>query len=146
MGALFFLQMLYLIGLGLDVESVSVEAKRIIKSQNLSHVFLEKYTASLIDQNSLDKLNEILERDVEIVYREFMEEGAKKILELAKNEKMVQNRSIGAHTLCLLDIKVKEKTIDAVLNNTDEVKPDYFMTVNEACIQVLKFIEMAKCE
>ena len=31
-------------------------------------------------------------------------------------------------------------------SNTDEVKPDYFMTVNEACIQVLKFIEMAKCE
>jgi len=51
-----------------------------------------------------------------------------------------QNKELKAHTLCLLDIKVKEEGYDSVLKKDKEYREARFMTVNEA-LQILLDIE-----
>ncbi|CXI73917.1 diphthine methyl ester synthase, putative [Plasmodium berghei] len=41
------------------------------------------------------------------------------------------------HTLCLLDIKVKERTIENIMKNKNIYEPPKFMTVNEAIEQLI---------
>ena len=55
------------------------------------------------------------------------------------------NKSLKAHTLCLLDIKVKEESYSDVLKNKKEYKEARFMTVNEA-LQILLDIEEIRNE
>ncbi|KAJ8943002.1 hypothetical protein NQ318_008320 [Aromia moschata] len=48
------------------------------------------------------------------------------------------------HTLCLLDIKVKEPTLESLTKKKKEYMPPKFMSVAEASTQVLKIIEKHK--
>jgi len=50
--------------------------------------------------------------------------------------KIKQNRDISLHTLCLLDIKVKEQTTENLLRGNKIYEPPRFMTVN-LCIEQL---------
>jgi len=52
-----------------------------------------------------------------------------------------QNRSVGAHTLCLLDIRVKEPTMRALCRGIEEYEPPRFMTAATAARQMLEVEE-----
>lgn len=61
-------------------------------------------------------------------------------------EKIVENRKRGLHTLCLLDIKVKEPTLDSILKKKKEYMAPKFMSVAEAANQLIQIIERKKNE
>ncbi|XP_027194117.2 diphthine methyl ester synthase [Dermatophagoides pteronyssinus] len=56
-------------------------------------------------------------------------------------DKIEANINHGLHTLCLLDIKVKEQSIEAMMRGRQEYLPPTFMTVNVAAGQLLESIE-----
>ncbi|KAM0736065.1 Diphthine methyl ester synthase [Formica fusca] len=56
-------------------------------------------------------------------------------------EKIASNRQRGLHTLCLLDIKVKEPTLESILKKKREYMPPRFMSVNEAANQLIAILD-----
>lgn len=56
-------------------------------------------------------------------------------------DKIEENYQRGLHTLCLLDIKVKEPTLDSILKKVKTYMPPKFMSVSEAAEQLLQIIE-----
>ncbi|KAI8057201.1 diphthine synthase [Syncephalis plumigaleata] len=52
--------------------------------------------------------------------------------------KIQENAQIGLHTLCLLDIKVKEPTLDSIMRKRPVYEPPRYMTVNQAVEQLLE--------
>lgn len=59
--------------------------------------------------------------------------------------KIAENRAIGLHTLCLLDIKVKEASEENIIKGKANVyEPPRFMTVNQAIQQLLEIEEYKK--
>ncbi|KAL4135280.1 hypothetical protein QTP88_006900 [Uroleucon formosanum] len=56
-------------------------------------------------------------------------------------KKINQNKSNGLHTLCLLDIQVKEPTWESITKKKKEYQPSRFMEVKQACSQLLQIIE-----
>ncbi|WMV27724.1 hypothetical protein MTR67_021109 [Solanum verrucosum] len=60
-------------------------------------------------------------------------------------EKIRENRKLGLHTLCLLDIRVKEPTIESLCRGKKQYEPPRFMTVNTAIEQLLE-VEEARGE
>lgn len=58
--------------------------------------------------------------------------------------KISKNRTLGLHTLLLLDIKVKEQSIEAMMKGRNEFLPPRFMTADEACRQLLEAEEAHK--
>jgi hypothetical protein len=52
--------------------------------------------------------------------------------------KIAYNKKGGMHTLCLLDIKVKEPDFDAMMRNQTKYLPPRFMTVATAATQLLE--------
>jgi len=59
-------------------------------------------------------------------------------------DKINANYKQGLHTLCLLDIKVKEPTLESLMKKKIEYMPPKFMTVGEAAGQLLEIIEKKK--
>lgn len=55
-------------------------------------------------------------------------------------DKININRKLGLHTLCLLDIKVKEKTIENLIKKRNIYEPPRFMSVAQACSQLYDII------
>jgi diphthine synthase len=55
-------------------------------------------------------------------------------------DKIKENRAIGLHTLCLLDIKVKEQSIENMARGRLIYEPPRYMTVNQ-CVEQLLEIE-----
>lgn len=53
-------------------------------------------------------------------------------------DKIKVNLSHGFHSLCLLDIKVKERSIEALMRGLDVFEPPRFMTVNQALEQLME--------
>ena len=51
------------------------------------------------------------------------------------------NLERGFHTLCLLDIKVAERSIENMMKNRKIFEPPRFMTVAQAADQLLKIIQ-----
>lgn len=56
-------------------------------------------------------------------------------------DKINANRKHGLHTLCLLDIKVKEPTLESLTRKKKEFMPPRFMSVSEAADQLLQIIQ-----
>lgn len=56
-------------------------------------------------------------------------------------EKIASNRQRGLHTLCLLDIKVKEPTLESILKKKREYMPSKYMSVNEAAHQLIAILD-----
>lgn len=56
-------------------------------------------------------------------------------------DKIISNRRRDLHTLCLLDIKIKEPTIESISKKKREYMPTRFMSVSEAVTQLLKIME-----
>lgn len=61
-------------------------------------------------------------------------------------DKIAANRRRGLHTLCLLDIKMKEKSIENLIKGRDIYEPPRFMTASEAASQLLEILEVKKSE
>uniref|UniRef100_A0A158Q7G2 GPI alpha-1,4-mannosyltransferase I, catalytic subunit n=1 Tax=Elaeophora elaphi TaxID=1147741 RepID=A0A158Q7G2_9BILA len=55
--------------------------------------------------------------------------------------KIVENRKRGLHTLCLLDIKVKEQTVDDMMRGLNRFLPPKYMTCSEAAKQLLEIAD-----
>lgn len=53
-------------------------------------------------------------------------------------DRLVANKKLGLHTLCLLDIKVKEPTLESLARGKPVYMPPRFMTVNQALEQLLE--------
>jgi len=53
-------------------------------------------------------------------------------------DRILANRRQGLHTLCLLDIKVKEPTLESLVRGRKVYEPPRFMTVNIAVEQLLE--------
>lgn len=53
-------------------------------------------------------------------------------------EKIKRNRSLGLHTLCLLDIRVKEPSLESLCRGKKLYEPPRYMTVNTAIEQLLE--------
>lgn len=56
-------------------------------------------------------------------------------------DKISANRKHGLHTLCLLDIKVKEPTLESMTKKKKEYMPPKFMSVSEAASQLCEIVE-----
>lgn len=52
-------------------------------------------------------------------------------------DRIKQNKNLGLHTLCLLDIKVKEQSMENLLRGRKIYEPPRFMTVNQ-CVSQLR--------
>lgn len=55
-------------------------------------------------------------------------------------DKIIENKRIGLHTLCLVDIKVKEQTVENMVKRKKIYEPPRYMTVNQ-CVQQLLEVE-----
>lgn len=53
-------------------------------------------------------------------------------------DRIKENADIGLHTLCLLDIKVREQTVENMVRNLPIYEPPRYMTVNQAVEQLLE--------
>lgn len=56
-------------------------------------------------------------------------------------EKIKKNRRNGLHTLCLLDIRVKEPTMESLMKKRREYEPPRFMSCAVAAEQLVKIVE-----
>jgi len=59
-------------------------------------------------------------------------------------DKIQRNRTRGLHTLCLLDIKVKEQTVENLMRGRKVFEPPRFMSVNQAASQLMQIIDKRK--
>ncbi|CTQ40841.1 diphthine synthase [Babesia microti strain RI] len=53
-------------------------------------------------------------------------------------DKIIENIKINCHTLCLLDIKVKEQTLENLMKGNKTYEPPRYMTINTAIKQLLE--------
>jgi diphthine synthase len=53
-------------------------------------------------------------------------------------DKIAANRKLGLHTLCLLDIKVKEPNLEMLARGKTVYEPPRYMTINTAIEQLLE--------
>ncbi|KAL6295587.1 hypothetical protein ACE6H2_003729 [Prunus campanulata] len=53
-------------------------------------------------------------------------------------EKIQKNRGLGLHTLCLLDIRVKEPTLESLCGGRKQYEPPRYMSINTAIEQLLE--------
>ncbi|XP_001506442.1 diphthine methyl ester synthase [Ornithorhynchus anatinus] len=56
-------------------------------------------------------------------------------------DKIKKNRLSGLHTLCLLDIKVKEQSLENLMKGKKIYEPPRFMSVNQAAGQILEVVQ-----
>ncbi|KAK5931382.1 diphthine methyl ester synthase [Pseudochaenichthys georgianus] len=61
-------------------------------------------------------------------------------------DKICKNRKAGQHTLCLLDIKVKEQSVENMMRGKKIFEPPRFMTVGQAADQLIQIIERRREE
>uniref|UniRef100_A0A915MYH7 diphthine methyl ester synthase n=1 Tax=Meloidogyne javanica TaxID=6303 RepID=A0A915MYH7_MELJA len=59
-------------------------------------------------------------------------------------EKILINLNNGMHTLCLLDIKIKEQSLENILRKRNEYEKPCFLTCSQAAKQIIKIIERNK--
>ncbi|XP_033328072.2 diphthine methyl ester synthase [Megalopta genalis] len=57
-------------------------------------------------------------------------------------EKLLYNRERNLHTLCLLDIKVKEPTFESLTRKKKEYMPSMYMTANQAAEQLVQSLHV----
>lgn len=55
-------------------------------------------------------------------------------------DKIQKNRSMGMHTLCLLDIKVKEQSMENLMRGRKIYESPRYMTVNQSAEQLLEIV------
>ncbi|XP_015263235.1 PREDICTED: diphthine methyl ester synthase [Gekko japonicus] len=61
-------------------------------------------------------------------------------------DKITKNKKNGMHTLCLLDIKVKEQSLENLMRGKKIYEPPRYMRVNEAAEQLLAIVQNRRQE
>ncbi|XP_010018877.1 PREDICTED: diphthine synthase, partial [Nestor notabilis] len=61
-------------------------------------------------------------------------------------DKIEKNRQNGMHTLCLLDIKVKEQSLENLMKGRNIYEPPRYMSVNQAAEQLLAIIQTRRLQ
>ncbi|KAM3840033.1 diphthine methyl ester synthase isoform 2-T4 [Vipera latastei] len=61
-------------------------------------------------------------------------------------DKIIKNRKNGMHTLCLLDIKVKEQSMENLMRGKKIFEPPRYMSVNQAAEQLLAVVQNRRLE
>lgn len=61
-------------------------------------------------------------------------------------ERIAANCKRGLHTLCLLDIKVKEQSIENLMKGRQIYEPPRYMTVSQAACQLLEIVDRKRNE
>ncbi|XP_026179328.1 diphthine methyl ester synthase isoform X2 [Mastacembelus armatus] len=61
-------------------------------------------------------------------------------------DKICKNRAAGLHTLCLLDIKLKEQSVENMMRGKKIFEPPRFMTVSQAADQLIQIIRKRRDE
>ncbi|XP_003742060.1 diphthine methyl ester synthase [Galendromus occidentalis] len=61
-------------------------------------------------------------------------------------DKIASNRKVGLHTLCLLDIKMKEQSWENLARGRKVFEPPRFMMVHEAAKQLIEILEIKEEE
>ncbi|KAK3775418.1 hypothetical protein RRG08_014761 [Elysia crispata] len=61
-------------------------------------------------------------------------------------DKIIINREKGMHTLCLLDIKMKEQTIENLMKGRPIYEPPRFLSASQACQQLLEIVKRRNSE
>ncbi|VDK53516.1 unnamed protein product [Gongylonema pulchrum] len=61
-------------------------------------------------------------------------------------DKIAENRRRGLHTLCLLDIKTKEQSVNDMMKGREVYLPPKYMTCAEAAKQLLEIAEKKQSE
>lgn len=61
-------------------------------------------------------------------------------------DKIQKNIEHGLHTLCLLDIRVKEPTLESLTKKVRVYQPPRFMSVAEAAKQLLEILTVKRSE
>jgi len=56
-------------------------------------------------------------------------------------DRIISNKKNGLHTLCLLDIKVKERSVENLIRGKDIFEPPRFMSTQQAAQQLLAIVE-----
>ncbi|KAM7514067.1 hypothetical protein LguiA_003650 [Lonicera macranthoides] len=56
-------------------------------------------------------------------------------------EKIERNRMLGLHTLCLLDIRVKEPSLESLCRGKKQYEPPRYMTIGTAIEQLLEVVQ-----
>ena len=59
-------------------------------------------------------------------------------------DKIVKNFANGQHTLCLLDIKMKERSVENMMRGKNIFEPPRFMTTQQAAKQIIEVITNRK--
>ncbi|KAF2359385.1 Diphthine synthase [Trinorchestia longiramus] len=80
-----------------------------------------------------------LERFGEVVSIPYWEEGWRPD---SFYDKIQANLRHGLHTLCLLDIKVKEQTVENIIKKRKIFEPPRFMRTHEAALQLLSILQV----
>ncbi|KAF3562182.1 hypothetical protein DY000_02017017 [Brassica cretica] len=146
--------MLYIIGLGLGEESditmrgleavkksqkIYMDRKRFMGNQ--SHLLIERWLKKEVVHNA-SVMNDVgicrlqLYHYGETVSTPFFTETWRPD---SFYEKIKKNRALGLHTLCLLDIRVKEPTFESLCRGgKKQYEPPRYMTVNTAIEQLLE--------
>ncbi|KAJ7358782.1 diphthine synthase [Desmophyllum pertusum] len=154
--------MLYLVGLGLgDAKDITVKGLEIVKKAD--YVFLEAYTSILCVGKEV--LEEFYGCKIQLADRETVEQNSDLLLEHAKDKDVaflvvgdpfgatthtdivlrahqlnIPYQKTGLHTLCLLDIKVKEQSVENLMRGRKVFEPPRYMSVNEAVSQLLEVV------
>ena len=61
-------------------------------------------------------------------------------------DKIESNLRNGLHTLCLLDIKVKEQTVENMMKGNEIFEPPRYQTVSQAAGQLVEIVERRRAE
>lgn len=127
--------MLILIGLGLwDEEDITLKGLK--RAKNADVVYLEIYTSKW--HGNLERLESILDKKINVVRREDLEEGSDKILEEAKDKKVVlfvPGDPVIATTHASLLIDAKNKGIETeVIHNAS-----IYSAIGETGLHVYRF-------
>ncbi|XP_071073321.1 diphthine methyl ester synthase isoform X2 [Dasypus novemcinctus] len=146
--------MLFLIGLGLgDAKDITVKGLEVVR--RCRRVYLEAYTSVLTvgkealgynTQRSCSESNEAgntLSSHSQCFHNECC-----RLLRFTDTwrpesffDKVKKNRQNGMHTLCLLDIKVKEQSLENLIRGRKIYEPPRFMSVNQAAQQLLEIVQ-----
>uniref|UniRef100_A0A8C9BG94 diphthine methyl ester synthase n=1 Tax=Phocoena sinus TaxID=42100 RepID=A0A8C9BG94_PHOSS len=124
--------MLYMIGLGLgDAKDITVKGLEVLR--RCSRVYLEAYTSVLTVGKEV-----LLYRFGETVSVVFWTDTWRPE---SFFDKVKKNRQNGMHTLCLLDIKVKEQSLENLIKGRKIYEPPRYMSVNQAAQQLLEIVQ-----
>ncbi|KAF3834587.1 hypothetical protein F7725_027145 [Dissostichus mawsoni] len=139
--------MLYLVGLGLG-DATDITVKGLAAVRGCSRVYLEAYTSILtVGKEALEEYYgmPLILADRDLLYNFGETVSLVFWTETWKPEsfydKICKNRKAGQHTLCLLDIKVKEQSIENMMRGKKIFEPPRFMTVGQAADQLIQIIK-----